>query len=246
MQLKNLTALVVAGAFALGAGSAFAGQSAAKPADAKAKAPDMYDDWRLQCQKPQNPANTAAEVCELTQFAIMMSKDAQGQPVKDEKGEPKGQLLLTVAIVKPNQAEAPRMVLRAPLGVFLQPAPVVKVPGHKDVQVPFMRCEQNGCFSFPLSLAPEFVDAAKAVDAAVQKDAKAPNGTATIAFQVNQPGKGNQLTNVTLPLSMKGFTKGLEALAKKAPAAPAAAPATTAGKKDEAKKSDKKSSDKKK
>lgn len=233
MQMKNITALIVAGAFALGAGianAAPAAKAAAKPAetkkDEKGSAAGQFDDWRLQCQTPQGGT---AEVCELTQFAIMMNK-AENQPQGDGKGEPKGQLLLTVGVVKPNAAEAPRMILRAPLGVFLQPAPLMKVPGHKDVQVPFMRCDQNGCFSFPLSLAPEFVDAAKAVDAAVQKDAKAPNGTVTVAFQVNQPGKGGQMTNVTLPLSMKGFTKGLEALAKKAPPAPAAAPATAPAK----------------
>jgi invasion protein IalB len=228
MQMKQLTALVVAGAFALGAGTAFAGQStkaAAKPAEAKkddkaaAKDPNQFDDWRLQCQTPQG---ATAEVCELTQFAIMMNQGGQ-QPQGDGKGEPKGQLLLTVGVLKPNAAEAPRMILRAPLGVFLQPSPVIKVPGHKDVQVPFMRCDQSGCFSFPLSLAPEFVDAAKATDAAVTKDAKATNGTVTVAFQVNQAGQPGQLTNVTLPLSMKGFGKGLEALSKKAPAAPAAA-----------------------
>lgn len=226
MQMKKITALCVAGAFALAAGfagAAPAAKAAAKPAetkkDDKAKDANQFDDWRLQCQTPQG---ATAEVCELTQFAIMMNK-AENQPQGDGKGEPKGQLLLTVGIVKPNAAEAPRMILRAPLGVFLQPSPVIKVPGHKDVQVPFMRCDQSGCFSFPLSLAPEFVDAAKAVDAAVQKDAKATNGTVTVAFQVNKPGEAGQLTNVTLPLSMKGFSKGLDALGKKAPPAPAAA-----------------------
>lgn len=225
MQMKTLTALFVAGAFALGAGfaSAAPAKSAAKPAEAKkddkaaAKDPNQFDDWRLQCQKPQG---ATAEVCELTQFAIMMP---QGQGQQQPQGEAKGQLLLTVGILKPNAAEPPRMILRAPLGVFLQPSPVIKVPGHKDVQVPFMRCDQTGCFSFPLSLAPEFVDAAKATDAAVTKDAKATNGTVTVAFQVNKPGESGQLTNVTLPLSMKGIGKGLEALGKKAPIVPAAA-----------------------
>lgn len=231
MQMKKITALIVAGAFALGAGFASAApssKSAAKPAEAKkddkakdAKDANQFDDWRLQCQTPQGGT---AEVCELTQFAIMMNK-TEGQPAPAQ-GEPKGQLLLTVGIVKPNAAEPPRMILRAPLGVFLQPAPLMKVPGHKDVQVPFMRCDKNGCFSFPMSLAKEFVDAAKAVDTAVTKDAKATNGTVTVAFQVNKPGEGGQMTNVTLPLSMKGFAKGLAALEKKAPPAPAAAAPT--------------------
>ena len=215
MQMKKITALFAVGAFALGTGAALAGQSTAKPAETKkdeAKPFEQYEDWRLNCQKPQG---ATAEMCELTQFAIMMP---QGQGQQAPQGEAKGQLLLTVGIVKPSATEAPRMIMRAPLGVYLQPSPIIRVPGHKDVQVPFMRCDQTGCFSVPLSLEKEFLDAAVATDAAVQTDAKAPNGAVTLAFHVNQQGQAGQLTNVTLPLSMKGFGKGLDALSKKLPA----------------------------
>ena len=239
MQMKKLTALFVVSAFALGAGFASAASSkpAAKPADAKsdAKPNNVFEDWRLQCQKPEGATE---DVCELTQFAIMMNKEGepaaatppQGDQKGDQKPEQKGQLLLTVGIIKPAGVDAPRMIMRAPLGVFLQPSPVINVPGHKEVQVPFLRCDNSGCFSVPLSMAKEFLDAAKATDAAVAKDAKAPNGTVTISFAVNQQGKGNQATNVTLPLSMKGLTKGLAALEAKSMPAPAT-PAKDAPKK---------------
>lgn len=230
MQTKHLMTLIAAGALALGTGVSFAGQPApkadAKPAAAKpaAAAPELYDDWRLQCQKPQG---ATAEVCELTQLAIAMNnKEKDNAP----QGEAKGQLLLTVGIIKPAGAAEPRMILRAPLGVFLQPM-LIQVPGHKDINLPYLRCDQSGCFSVGLGLAKEFLDAAKAVDAAVTKDPKAPNGTVTLALQVAKQGQQAQPTPVKLPMSMKGFTKGLAALeAKNAP--PAA--------KDDGKKSKKK------
>jgi len=217
MQMKMLTALFAAGAIALGAGAA------------PAKKDDSFGDWKLQCQKAKSGDR---EVCELTQFALLMDKPDAAQG--DDKGERKGKLLLTVGILEAANAENPVLVMRAPLGVLLWPPPVIKVPGHKDVQVPFLRCDAKGCYSAPLGLAKEFVDAAKATEAAVAKDDKAPNGTVTLAFTVNQPGQERaQATNVTLPLSMKGFSEGLAALHAKSMV------------KEEPKKDDKKSSSKK-
>jgi len=229
MLTNRPMALFVAGGLALGAGVSHAGQATAPKADAKpattaapakGPAPERFEDWRLQCQKPQN---APAEVCELTQLAIAMNNKDQGTA---PQGEAKGQLLLTVGILRPMGAEEPRMILRAPLGVYLQPIQI-KVPGHKDIQVPFLRCDQSGCYSVGLALAKEFLDAAKAVDAAIAKDPKAPNGTVTIALQVAKQGAQAQPTPVQLPLSMKGITKGLAALEAKSPKA---APAKDAGK----------------
>lgn len=236
MQLKKITALFVAGALALGAGFAQAAPSAldkavGKPSDKSRKdekdKANTFEDWRLQCQKPEG---APVEVCELTQFAIVMNKGAQDQ-AKPE-GEAKGQLLLTVGIIKPVAAEPARMIMRAPLGVFLQPAPIVKVPGHKDVQIPFLRCDEKGCFSIPVQLGKEFVDAGMAVDAALAKDPKAANGTVTIAFQVTQPGQASQRTEVTLPFSFKGFTSGLAALEAKMSPTTASKPAAGKGDKE--------------
>lgn len=241
MQMQKLTALFVAGAFALGAGFAQV-QAApmimapdkdkkdAKKEDKKDKA-DVFGDWRLQCQKAEG---APIETCELVQLAIMMNKPAEGQ-AKPE-GEAKGQLLLTVGIIKPVAAEPARMIMRAPLGVFLVPAPTIKVPGHKDIQIPFLRCDDKGCFSVPVQLAKEFVDAGKAVDAALAKDAKAANGTVTMAFQVTQQGQAAQRTEVTLPFSFKGFGAGLAALEAKMSPVAAAKPAKEEKKPEKGKK----------
>ena len=131
---------------------------------------------------------------------------------------------MTVGIVKPAANENPVMILHTPLGAFLQPAPMIKVPGHKDVVVQFLTCNDKGCNTLPVALEKEFLDAARANEAAVAKDAKAPG--ATISIGARQTTADKQIQHGYLPMNfeLKGFTKGLEALMKKAgPTAPAAA-----------------------
>lgn len=232
MQMKTIASLFVAGVFALGAGTAFAGQStkaAAKPAETKkddkaaAKDPNLFDNWRLQCQKPEGATN---ELCELFQpLARVIGKDPQ------DETKVRAQLYVTIGVVRAPNSDKSQMILKAPLGSLLQ-APVLKVPGHKDVTFPYLVCDQSGCTTIAIGLEKEFLDAVKAAEALETAPDKA-QGAVVLAMTVSRPDQGSKPEAVTVKFGLKGFTKGLEALAKKVPAAPAAA---APAKKDDAKK----------
>jgi invasion protein IalB len=235
MQMKKLTALVVASAFALGAGSALAAPSTkapAKPAEAKkddkaaAKDPNQFDSWRLQCQKPEGAAD---EICELFQpLARVIGKDP------NDETKVRAQLYATIGVVRAPNADKPQMLMKAPLGSLLQ-APVLKVPGHKDVTFPYLVCDQSGCTTIAIGLEKEFLDAVKAAEA-LETGPDTAQGAVVLAMTVSRPEQGSKPEAVTVKFALKGFTKGIEAVNKKA--MPAAA------KKDEPKKPAK--SDKKK
>ena len=228
MQIKKLMALLAAATLALSALSVAAaptkGESKEKKdpkaaaKDSKAGDPNQFDNWRLNCQKPEGATQ---EICELVYGFFARAQDAAGQPV-DPAAKP--QMVLTLGIVKPVNSENPVLVMRAPLGAFLQPAPMIKVPGHKDVVVDFFTCNPQGCTTQPLGLEKAFIDAMRATEAVVAKDAKAPGATISIGAQ--QTSADKKITRGYLPMNfeLKGFSKGLDALLKKS-ASVAAAPA---------------------
>lgn len=236
MQMKKITALFVAGAFALGTGFAYAApssKSAAKPAESKkdekakdakdAKDANVFGNWRLNCNKAEGATQ---EICELDYvFAAKAQADAANP-------NPKAQILLTIGIVKPMNSPVPVMIMRAELGAFLQPAPMIKVPGHKDVVAQFLTCNQRGCTTVPVGLEKEFVDAMKATEIAITKDPKAPGATVSIGARQTNADKKVQFGYLPMALDVKGFAKGLAALEAKAPIGPVvAAPAKDAPKK---------------
>lgn len=227
MQIKKLMALLAAGALALSAASAYAAPASGKAEkekkgskaaakDEKPADPNAFGDWKLSCQTPQG---ASAEICELTLLFVMMPPTPEGQaPAADAKG----QLLLTAGIIRQPGSTLPTLVMRAPLGVPLQ-APMLKVPGHKDVNIAYFRCDQNGCYTQPVGLEKEFTDAVAAVEAAQAKDPKAPGATITVMYLTSEAGgPANVPKNVTMPFSVKGLGKGLAALEKKVAPAPAA------------------------
>jgi invasion protein IalB len=224
MQIKNMMALLAAASLALSAVSVAAAPASGKaekekkgskaPAkDEKAADPNAFGDWKMSCQTPQG---ASAEVCELTLLFVMMQQPPEGQaPAADAKG----QLLLTAGVIRQPGSKLPSLVLRAPLGVPLQ-APLLKVPGHKDVPLAYFRCDQNGCYTAPVGLEKEFTDATAATEAAIAKDPKAPGATITVMYLTSEAGgPANVPKNVTMPFSVRGFGKGLAALEKKVPAA---------------------------
>ena len=228
MQIKKLMALLAAATLALSALSVAAAPakdkaekekkgSKAAAKDEKAADPNTFGDWKMTCQTPQG---ASAEICELTLLFVMMQQPPAGQtPAADAKG----QLLLTAGVIRQPGSKLPTMVLRAPLGVPLQ-APVLKVPGHKDIALAYLRCDQNGCYTAPVGLEKEFTDATAAVEAAQAKDPKAPGATITVMYLTSEAGGPNNVPkNVTMPFAVRGFGKGLAALDKKVAATPAPA-----------------------
>lgn len=230
MQIKNLMALLAAAALAFGASVASAADSSKKSdkkdskaaskdakSDKPAADPNQFDNWRLNCQKPENAPQ---EICELVYGFFAREKTAEGQAA-DPAAKP--QLILTLGIIKPANNPNPVLVMRAPLGAFLQPAPMIKVPGHKDVVVEFVTCNQpQGCTTQFVALEKEFLDAVRATEAAVAKDPKAPGATISIGAQQTTPDKKVQRGYLPMNFELKGFTKGIDALLKKAATASAA------------------------
>lgn len=228
MQIKKLMALLAAATLALSALSVAAAPSKDKAEkekkgskaaakDEKPADPNAFGDWKMTCT---TPPGASAEICEISLQFVMMQQPPAGQaPAADAKG----QWLLTAGVIRQPGTALPMMILRAPLGVPLQ-APVLKVPGHKDLGINYFRCDQNGCYTQPMGLEKEFTDATAAVEAAQAKDPKAVGPTITVMYLTSEAGgPANVPKNVTMPFSVRGFGKGLAALEKKVPATPAPA-----------------------
>lgn len=227
MQTKNLMALVAGAVLALAANAAPAPAAAAPAADAKK--PEMYDEWRMNCQTPKD---AKAEICELDRPLVnVLGKDP------NDATKVRAQLLATIGVVRMPGSDKPQLLVKAPLGSLLSP-PVLKVPGHKDISIPYLFCDQSGCTSIAIGLEKEFLDAVKAAEA-LETTPDASQGVLVLALRVDRPDQPPRPEGVNVKFGLKGFTKGLEVLNKKAAAAaPAKADAKADAKKDEKKKSD--------
>lgn len=115
------------------------------------------------------------------------------QIVQSANQNESGQLVFQTAVGYVTDNELPIMYLTAPLGIFL-PRGISVVIGENDpVTATVQRCDGNGCIGL-LALEQDFVDAMK-------------KGTeAQLVF-----GASAQ-QNVTVPLSLKGFTAAFNAL----------------------------------
>ncbi len=106
-----------------------------------------------------------------------------------------GQRVLQVAIgYVPNTTE-PIALLSLPLGISLPPGVSIELPQSTPIRFPVERCEPNGCRA-GLKLKPEFLVALKRAD------------KLTVRFH------DAQRQPIEVPLSLSGFTAGLEALSK--------------------------------
>lgn len=101
---------------------------------------------------------------------------------------------IAVLLVRVFGPDAPTALLTTPLGVFLKPGIVIKVDGGRARAYGFEICDPAGCH------------AGLNLDEALLRDFRRGN-TAEITFF-----DGSQ-EQVTLPVSLKGFTAGYKALA---------------------------------
>jgi len=114
--------------------SIFAGIAAAvlfNTAAFAAKTGDTFDDWKIQCEKPEG---ATVEICHA--FQQIMTKAAEGGTE---------QRVLHVAIGYPPEQADPIAIFTTPLGVALQAGIQVKVDEKEPKGVAFNVCNNNGC-----------------------------------------------------------------------------------------------------
>jgi len=108
--------------------------------------------------------------------------------------EPRRQLL-NIAIGFFGKERVPGAIFAVPLRVYLPAGLILSIPGAQVVRIVFDVCLPQGCRA-PVSLTPELVAAMK----------KAERGEVTIEDAARKPLK--------LPISLKGFTAGYNALSR--------------------------------
>ena len=108
-----------------------------------------------------------------------------------------GQLVLGARIAYRPEKPEPLIVITAPLGSLLPPGAALMMEGVEPLKLTYFLCANEGCTTVATPLPPALVEAMKKGEQAVVRVA-APNQ------QV-----------VGLPLSLKGFSKALDALKKK-------------------------------
>lgn len=105
--------------------------------------------------------------------------------------------LLRVRIgFKPDDSKQPMIVVTVPLGTLLPAGAALMAEGAEPVKMVFFTCAAEGCVTLATPMPADMVGAMK-------KGEQASVRVATVGRQV-----------VGLPVSLKGFTKGLDALAK--------------------------------
>lgn len=145
---------------------------------------ENFDDWGFICSKPDQVAEgqVAKESCNLFQTALLNNEQAGG-----ENG---GQRVLLTRVGFLEGNENPVLLVTAPLGILLPLGITVEVEGHETLRIPVQRCDAGGCLAYVVMEQP-FIDAFK----------KAAEAKVTF-FDVQRRG-------VVIPLSLKGFTKGM-------------------------------------
>ncbi|HEX6930255.1 MAG TPA: invasion associated locus B family protein [Gammaproteobacteria bacterium] len=146
---------------------------------------DEFGDWGFICTQPDNAAESeeaAKESCNLFQTALLNNEQAEG-----------GQRVLLTRVGYLGSNENPVLLVTAPLGILLPSGITVEVEGHETIQIPVQRCHAGGCLAYVVMEQP-FIEAfQKAVEAKVT------------FYDMQRRG-------IAIPLSLKGFTKGLEEL----------------------------------
>ncbi len=104
-------------------------------------------------------------------------------------------MLLSVAIGFFGKQRTPGALFHVPTGVYLPAGLTLSIPGAQIVRIVYDKCTPQVCRA-PFSLTPEIIAAMK----------KAERGDVTIMNERRKPLK--------LPLSLKGFTAGYDALSR--------------------------------
>jgi invasion protein IalB len=102
-------------------------------------------------------------------------------------------LNMAVGYLKPDTAENVRAVITLPLGIYLAPGISVRIDKGKTRQFPIERCNKNGCIVV-FTMSPELVAAMKG------------GLQALITFH------DAKRQAIGVPVSLKGFTAGLNSL----------------------------------
>jgi invasion protein IalB len=105
-----------------------------------------------------------------------------------------GKTLITARIAYKPGDNTPSIVATVPLGVLLPAGAALMLEGAEPVKMPFLTCGANGCTTVGTPLPDDIVEAMKKGD-------KASIRVATFNKQI-----------IALPISLKGFTKGLDAI----------------------------------
>lgn len=147
---------------------------------------ENFSDWGFICSKADDQEN-AKESCNLFQTALLNAQQEDGQA----QG---GQRVLLTRVAYLEGTDKPLLLITAPLGILLPAGIVIEVEGHDAVRLPLQRCDAGGCLAYVAMDEPFIAALRKALDAKVTfHDA--------------------QRRAIGIPLSLKGFTKGMEALA---------------------------------
>jgi len=92
-----------------------------------AKAGDVFDDWKIACEKPEG---AAAEVCHA--FQLITPKDST-------------QRVLHIAVGYPPNQPDPIAIFTTPLGVALQAGVSIKIDENQAKGIAYNVCNNNGC-----------------------------------------------------------------------------------------------------
>ena len=167
-----------------------------------------FGDWQLQCETQQqaqaqtqgqsaNDASSADGSSGKTDPAAKKAEEQNCglvQNTRDPKRE-SVQMSLIIASGMQNGKRVTMMRVIAPIGVFLPTGVALEIDGEAVGRVPFTRCLPQVCVAF--------AEASAATLEKLKKGAKAN----FIIYEA--PGLG-----ISMPISLSGFTKGLEELAK--------------------------------
>lgn len=115
---------------AIARASLIAGVAAAAMFNASAfaaKTGDVFDEWKIQCEKPEGATQ---EICHA--FQLIVPKESE-------------QRILHVAIGFPPDQPDPIAIFTTPLGVALQAGVQIKVDDKEPKGIAYNVCNNNGC-----------------------------------------------------------------------------------------------------
>lgn len=149
-------------------------------------------DWGFVCSVADNQEN-AKESCNLFQTALLNV----GQETDPAEGGGQQRVLLT-RVGYLEGSEQPLLLITAPLGILLPMGITIEVEGHETLRIPVQRCDAGGCLAY-VAMEQPLIDAFRK------------------AAQAKVTFHDAQRRGIGIPLSLKGFTKGMEELAKSRP-----------------------------
>ncbi|HEX7047031.1 MAG TPA: invasion associated locus B family protein [Gammaproteobacteria bacterium] len=160
----------------------------ALPVQAAETRRENFGDWGFICSTPEGQEDANAkqgESCNLFQTALLNTDESEGP----------GQRVLLTRVGYLDSSENPVLLVTAPLGILLPMGITVEVEGHDAIRIPVQRCDAGGCLAYVVMEQP-FIEAfKKGIEAKVT------------LYDAKRRG-------VAIPLSLKGFTDGMAALAE--------------------------------